>query len=141
MNEQAVAFTIPGNPVGKGRARSTASGIHYTPDKTRNHEAFVKMIAKQAMFSNPPMKGACAVEIRVNVTIPKSTSNKKRDLMLRGFIRPTKRPDNDNIEKAINDAMNGIVFDDDVQIVDNHTTKWYSEFSETTVFVREVAQC
>jgi Holliday junction resolvase RusA-like endonuclease len=141
MNERTVIFTIPGDPVGKGRARSTNAGIHYTPQKTRNYEAFVKMLAVEAMRGEKPIEGACAVEILVKVAMPKSTSKKNRDLMLRDFIRPTKKPDNDNIEKAINDAMNGVVFTDDVQIVDNHTVKTYSDYPETTVYVRELEKC
>lgn len=136
-----ISFTIPSNPVGKGRARSTASGIHYTPAKTRNYEAFVKMLAVEAMLGDPPLTGACSVDIYVDVAIPQSASKKKRDLMLRGFIRPTKKPDNDNIEKAINDSMNGIVFVDDVQIVENHTIKKYAAVAETRVYVREFEQC
>jgi len=140
-SNKPIVFTIPGNPVGKGRARSTASGIHYTPEKTRNYEAFVKMLAVEAMKGRTPIEGACVALIGVDYPIPKSTSKKIAEKMVKGFVRPTKKPDIDNIVKAIFDSCNGVVFLDDSQVVDVHVFKAYSETAKTFVSISEIELC
>ena len=42
-------------------------------------------------------------------------------------MRPAKTPDNDNIEKIIYDVLNGVVYNDDSQIVENTTKKFYNQ--------------
>jgi Holliday junction resolvase RusA-like endonuclease len=113
------------------------SGIHYTPEKTRNYEAFVKMLAVEAMKGNKPIEGACTALISVYYPIPKSTSKKKALQMIDGKIYPTKKPDIDNIVKAIFDAMNGIVFIDDSQVVSLSVHKIYESQAETIVWISE----
>ena len=48
--------------------------------------------------------------------IPKYASKKTKELMINGYIFPTKKPDGDNIIKAILDALNGVAYRDDSQI-------------------------
>ena len=48
---------------------------------------------------------------------PKSISKKKRAEMLEGKIWPAKKPDSDNIAKVVLDALNGIAYHDDTQII------------------------
>jgi Holliday junction resolvase RusA-like endonuclease len=59
-------------------------------------------------------------------TIPKSASKKKRLLMEKGEIRPTKKPDIDNVVKVYADALNEIAYHDDTQIVSLVCEKYYS---------------
>ena len=47
--------------------------------------------------------------------------------MLTGNLRPTKKPDLDNVAKIILDSLNKIAYDDDSQIVDLHIRKYYSD--------------
>jgi Holliday junction resolvase RusA-like endonuclease len=51
--------------------------------------------------------------------------------------RPTKKPDADNICKAVCDAMNGIVYKDDAQVVSLHFTKRYNTIASIHVCVKE----
>jgi len=47
-----ISFTIPGEPVAKGRARSCVRNghiAHYTPEKTALYENLVRLAAQQAM--------------------------------------------------------------------------------------------
>jgi Holliday junction resolvase RusA-like endonuclease len=70
--------------------------------------------------------------------VPKSYSKKRTEACLSGLERPTKKPDWDNVAKSICDAMNGIVYQDDTQIVDAYVTKVYSANSGVDVGVKEI---
>lgn len=65
-------------------------------------------------------------------------SKKKRAAMLAGEILPTKKPDYDNIEKIISDALNGVAFYDDAQIVSSGLIKVYGEIPRVEVEIRAV---
>ena len=59
-----VAFTIPGEPIGKGRPRF-GNGRTYTPARTRAYEAAIASAAQTAVYRAgiAPFRGACAVEV------------------------------------------------------------------------------
>lgn len=69
--------------------------------------------------------------------IPKSTSKKKHKLMLFKALRPTKKPDIDNIAKAVLDSINRIAYKDDSQIVDLQVRKFYSENPRVVVTIQK----
>lgn len=135
-----VIFTVEGNPVAKGRPRFAKRGKFvqtYTPKKTKDYEDLVKESASQAMGSNELLDTPIKVFIHIRMPIPKSVSKKMRQDCLDQLIRPTKKPDWDNVAKAITDACNGIVYVDDCQIVDAHVTKRYSDEAGVDVIVME----
>ena len=78
------------------------------------------------------------IRIFAYYSIPKSTSKKKRELMLAGKIRPTKKPDFDNIAKIICDSLNGIAYQDDKLIVDGMFRKFYSEQPRVEVKILQI---
>lgn len=125
-----------GEPMGKQRPRVTRHHT-YTPAKTVNFETALKL---QYMNTNKhkPVDGAVRMEIYAYFKIPKSISNKKRLLMIAHKIRPTKKPDFDNIAKIVGDALNGIAYLDDKQIVDGKITKWYSDQPRIEVYLEKV---
>lgn len=125
-----LAFTVPGEPQGKGRARIGKVGGFsrlFTPAKTLAYEGLVAQLAQQAMAGSPLFDGPVAMECDLLFSVPRSASKKARADMLAGTLRPTKKPDADNVLKAICDGMNGIVWRDDVQAVDIRLTKRYAE--------------
>jgi Holliday junction resolvase RusA-like endonuclease len=61
------------------------------------------------------------------MTIPKSKSKKFRKAAMEGEERPTKKPDLSNIVKGVEDALNGVLYKDDSQIVNLSMEKYYSE--------------
>ncbi len=125
-----LAFTIPGEPQGKGRAKIVRIGGFSrmaTPAKTVAYEGLVAMAAQQAMDGRQPFAGACAVEVECIFAMPKSMSKKHRVEALAGRMRPTKKPDGDNVLKAVCDGINGVVWVDDVQAVDSRVIKRYGE--------------
>ena len=62
-------------------------------------------------------------------------SKKKRTAAFAGEIFPTKRPDDDNICKLCADALNGIGYHDDAQIVDLRIIKKYGESNEMKIIL------
>lgn len=88
---------------------------------------------------HPPVEFPCYVEIRITHSIPASWSKKKQDQARAGDIYPVKKPDADNVMKAIYDAMNGIVWKDDVQAVRNFVYKIYGLEPGVYVSVEPIA--
>jgi Holliday junction resolvase RusA-like endonuclease len=138
----ALNFTVPGNPVGKGRPRVARRGWFarmYTPEKTASYESLVKMAGHQAMAGRDLFTEAVAVTLDVWVPIPASWSQRKQTQAIDGAIRPTTKPDLDNVAKAIFDGLNGIAWKDDVQVVRAVVTKRYSTTPRVDVSISHVA--
>lgn len=131
---RSISFSVPGEPVGKGRPRFTRTGHPYTPGKTESYESLVRLAYGECGMVFP--KG---VPVRVKITayfgIPKSASKKRRAVMMAGGIVPTKKPDFDNIQKIICDALNGVAYHDDSQIVKADIEKVYSTTPRVEVTV------
>lgn len=127
-----VIFTVPGEPQGKARAR-TCGGHTYTPEKTVLYENLIKTeYARQCgnrKFSILSDGTAQPVAVRIEAVygIPKSYSKKKRERALNGELAPTKKPDADNIAKVVCDALNGVAYVDDTQVVDLRVFKRFGE--------------
>lgn len=150
-----IEFFIPGQPVAKARARTspiyrrdgsvvTAKNgrvvmSSYTPKKTENYENRVAAAAHKAMQGLPPLTVPVALEIEIGLEVPASWSAKKRLACYALNVGATKKPDMDNIEKAVIDGMNAIVFDDDARVVRKFTQKQYAERPGVTVRVRLLA--
>lgn len=120
-------FTIPGEPKGKGRPRLGRSGHAYTPHDTATYENLVKVCFREAYPDQKPIEPGVQIEclILAFYGVPKSASKKKHHDMLNGEIRPMKKPDADNVIKIVCDALNGIAYHDDSQIVRVTLSKWY----------------
>jgi Holliday junction resolvase RusA-like endonuclease len=135
-----IFFTVP-QVSGKGRPRFARQGTFvktYTDAKTLTYEKSIHTYAKQAMGSTSPLIGAVAAYLHIGVPIPPSYSKTRQKACIEGLERPTKKPDIDNIVKAILDGMNGIVYLDDKQVVDLHLTKVYSSKEGIDIMVKEI---
>ncbi|MDB8554089.1 RusA family crossover junction endodeoxyribonuclease [Turicibacter sanguinis] len=119
-------FKIPGKVQAKQRPRLSKGRI-YTPQPTVNYENYVKWCYSDYanQYGLKPIQGAIKAEIEVFMPIAKSDSKKKKEAKLSGKIRPTVKPDNDNIAKSVLDALNGLAYVDDKQIVDLKVDKYY----------------
>lgn len=136
MSEERRGFRvfIPGKA--QGWQRAGRNGNHYyTKDETRAAENEIGWAAR-THWKGPPSSHPFRVHVRVYVEPPKSWRGKKAEYVM-GCPAMVK-PDNDNIEKAVWDAMTGIVFLDDKQITDNSCTKKYGRPAGVVITVKEM---
>lgn len=135
-----ISFIIPVAPVAKGRARSYRRGNHighYTPKKTSDYESFVRDIAVEIMLGKRIIDVPVYMIATFYLPIPKSWSKKKRKMALDGDLMPTSKPDCSNYIKSIEDALNGVIYKDDSQIVDVYARKRYSERPRAEVSIHD----
>lgn len=127
-------FEIIGQPTGKARPRVTRWGTHNT-EKTVLYENLVKISYQEQCgeYTEKPLE----VYITVLYDIPKSTPKKNIPLMLDGRLTPCKKPDIDNIAKIILDALNGVAYKDDTQVISLRIDKHYSEQAKVIVNINE----
>lgn len=130
-----IRFFVPGQPVGKGRARFTKKGHSYTPEKTRSYEAQVSYQAHLAMDGSALFDGPVGIVVTALMQAPKKPSKALKDALAMDRAWHTGRPDGDNIIKAAADAMNGIVFRDDAQVARCSFTKKYSDTPGLHIYV------
>jgi len=136
-----IQFVVPGQPVAKGRHKTARRGkslTHYTPEKTANYESLVAHAGHIAMAGRSLIAGPVSMEIDIRLQIPQSWSKKKQQQAADGLIAATKKPDCSNVLKAIEDGMNGVVYNDDTQIVKSSQSKRYAETPGVVVIVREL---
>lgn len=130
-----IFFEVPGKPQGKARARTTKFGT-YTPEKTVLYENLIKVCYRQVSdyLSDKPLH----ITIEAVYEPVKSASKAQREAMLSGLIKPTKKPDIDNIAKVVLDALNGVAYKDDTQVIELDLIKSYGPFAKLNLIVREV---
>ena len=131
-------FVIDGKVKAKQSARFTFKGVKYTNQDVIDYANWVKLCFKQAYpdFNPSVLEGFhLYVTIRAYFKMPTSFSKKKRYMASVGFIRPTVKPDWDNIPKNICDALNGIAYPDDRAIVRGSCHKDYADKEYTTVHI------
>ena len=121
---------INGMPQGKGRPRFTKQGRTYTPQKTRRYEEAVRGAAMLAARAQGFVKHDDDTPLEACISawfpIPASWPKKKREAARSGALYPVVKPDADNIAKAVLDALNGIAFHDDRQVVSCTVRKRYT---------------
>lgn len=104
---------------GQGRPRFAGHAYETKPDRE-----WKKLIASeyQDQCQGMVFHGAIAVRIDVHGKLPKREKIPSPNLV---------KPDVDNIAKAVLDALNGIAYDDDSQVVELTVKKWNRTSRET----------
>lgn len=126
--------------VAKERARSGRGGTHhYTPEATRAFEKKIKQLAKDRMKELKLTRFYRGLVIYLEVTddIPPDWPWWMKRLATNNMIFDMTGGDLDNREKAILDAFNRVVFDDDRQVVQVYK---FRHFGDTTGFKIQVFQ-
>lgn len=136
-----VTFVIKGIPKVKKRPVFSTQGGKvrtYTPKITATYENLVKLKAEK-QFKHP-LDGSISLAIRFYLPRPKRLIWKRRPMP---EVYSDKRPDIDNLAKAVIDGLNGIAFRDDGQIADLHVTKKFhagDDEPKTIVMVNNVKE-
>ena len=132
-----VEFTVEGMAKGKERPRVARVNGHthaYTPKTTKDYEQQVKAAYPGFKYDDDAY---LSVFIVAYYPTPKASKIRTR-MMLSGRLRPTRRPDLDNIAKSICDALNGTAYKDDSQIIRLTVEKWYSTYPRVEVRIEDV---
>ena len=137
MQQGDIRLVIPGEPVAKGRPRFY-NGHTITPAKTLNYETLIKELYIAAGLPRM-LDGELKIEMAAYFTIPKSASKKARERMQSGEVHPTKKPDVDNLLKVI-DALNGIAWHDDSQVVQAKVAKHYADEPRMEITITQEAR-
>lgn len=136
---RSVTIELFGLPRGKGRPRFVrATGNAYTPQTTRSYEAALRYAAQVKMAGKAWLEGPLRIEALFAFPVPASWPNKRRADALAGLVRPTGKPDIDNLIKSLGDAFNGVVWRDDSQVVSAQVAKRYSDHPRLWVQVEAV---
>lgn len=111
-----IAFEVPGVPVAQPRVKATAFGGHarvYTPKTADVYKASVAIACQSVHGDQPPCDGPLEVFIEFVLPRPKAMIWKSRPMP---SVRHDKKPDIDNLAKAVLDSLGGIAWRDDSQI-------------------------
>lgn len=133
-----MTITIPGIPIAKKRPRFARKGkfvMTYNPQETEEGR-FLFEVQKQ--WNQVPIESPLRVKCYFGMPIPKGTSGKKFEAMIKHEIRHTKRPDISNLVKFVEDCLNSVVWKDDSQIVYLAGEKFYSEEPKTVIMIEQV---
>lgn len=129
-------FNIFGQPKGQGRPRARMNGFHasvYKDKQSRFYETFIadtilRNNSKAIYFTHDDYKSGLELEIDCYFSVPSSYSKKKQNDCFAGLISHTKKPDLDNVVKAVLDGitLSGL-WDDDSIVVSINATKKYTQ--------------
>ena len=140
-----LSIIIPGGPIGKQRARTFYDPrvhrvVSKTPRKTVTQESFIKAVFAQKYPGHVPLEGPLEMDLLIYFPIVKSASKKRQADMLAGRELPTKKPDSKNILGLAEDALNGLAYVDDCQIVSHMIAKRYAKAPRIEINVRPVGE-
>ena len=132
-----INITLPITPVPKGRPRFARAGKFiktYTPYETKKFEQQVLLLSKRSK-PKEPLQGALSVGLYFYMPIPKVMRGEDLEKAMKELLYHTKKPDCDNLAKAILDAFNGVFWIDDSQIASLVIKKVYSKDPRINVFI------
>ena len=139
---KTITFTVPGKPQGKARPRVVRQGgfsRSFTPEKTVLYENWIRTCYQRAAGDYRfPDDAPLELSVTAVFPVPQSYSRRRKAGCLSGFIRPTGKPDCDNIAKSVADALNGVAYRDDSRVCKLLVVKKYGEAEGLQVTVREI---
>ena len=131
--QRAIAFTIPGDPVGWARARSNGK-VRFTAPKQSASLEQIGLLAKSAMQGRVLLTGPVAVAMHVTFAYPASWPKRRRE----AHWYHTSKPDLDNLAKQVCDGISGIAFKDDAQVSSLECAKTYGDAPSVEVKIESL---
>ena len=133
-----IIFNIEPVEQARPRATKTWKGIRlYDPKKVSTYKKQLGMMCK-FQYKDKPLAGPLIVSLKFYRHIQSSISKKERELRITGAHRPIVKPDTDNYIKSTLDGLNGLLWEDDNQIVKIVAEKYYSEQPRVEIEVEEL---
>lgn len=135
-------LTFEIEPVEQARPRATrmGKGIRlYDPKKVSVYKKQLAMMCK-FQYKDKPLTGPLIVSLKFYRQVQSSVSKKERELRLSGIHRPIVKPDTDNYIKSTLDGLNGLLWEDDNQIVKIVAEKYYSDRPRIEIEVERLEQ-
>ena len=136
MESVILDVRIFGEPVAQGRARARvfqhAGAPRVSMYDPANSRDWKHTVLAQVLPSKPAVPVEGALVMHVTFLLPRPVSLPKRER------HPVKRPDLSNLLKAVEDALKGIVYRDDSQIVRLHVEKRYDPAPGVHIVVERV---
>jgi Holliday junction resolvase RusA-like endonuclease len=120
-------FIIEGKAIAKQRPRSSRNGHFYTPKNTKDFEKKVGLCYKA-------IRGKNLLDKPVSIAI---TFYEKKPKKCKSVFPIKRTGDIDNKAKCILDALNGIAYNDDCQVVELSLIKSYADKDFTKVLIDE----
>ena len=122
-----MVFYVEGNPKGKARPRFTNQGGFARAYQTKADKEWEEKIRTAFLDAGgTKIDGFCSVDIKARFGIPKSYTKKEKQHILAHNEPYTKKPDIDNIIKSVLDALNGVAYEDDKQVIKVKCVKSYA---------------
>jgi len=134
-----IIFSIPGRPTAWMRAGSSGER-RFTPKKMKVAKQAISTECRRAMGTQGPITGPVRIQMMAIYAIPASWSPALKEAAQRGEIFHVSRPDLDNLEKNLLDALNGIAFMDDCQVAELMCRKRYGHPERTDVTIWHIEQ-
>ena len=140
-----IQFTVEGRPQAQGRPRVAYRGgrvILYDPTSSR---AYKQLVATTGKINAPEKLLECDLicTIKIYREVPKSFSKKKKVAALNGTLRPETKPDLKNYIAGIEDALEGVIYKNDSQIVGYGvgTGKYYGSPARVEIKIEKRVNC
>jgi Holliday junction resolvase RusA-like endonuclease len=137
---ESISFQVRAEPKGQPRAKASRAGGFirmYTPPTADSFKAAVQAAAIEAGLLNKNLEGPIALRLVFRMPRPKShfgTGKNSSKLKDKAAYWHTTKPDLDNIEKALKDALSDIrAWRDDCQVCDVQKSKIYVEGMDAPV--------
>lgn len=133
-------FTFEIEPTPQLRPRVSSLGGYvrvYDPPKVKNFKSILRSLAS-SQYTRPPLLGALSVSLTFYRPVQKSISKTERERRLSNESKPVVKPDTDNYIKSTLDALNGVLWHDDAQIVKLVSEKRYGESGKIVISVKPV---
>lgn len=134
------SFIFDGHVMPMQRPRVTRSGMSYIPKETQKSKRAIARAFKNMCGDVDPFDGPVAVSITIYRTMTKALAKKVdvatrhgSELDLSWFLAPTK-PDLDNQIKTVLDALEGLAYINDSQVVDIRAHKLYTTYDDGTEY-------
>lgn len=129
-----IHFTIDGPVQPQGRPRF-GNGRAYDPKSSRDYKRHVQQVGLDYVLDQL-IETAIELHIDVYWRRPKKYSKKKELLQFKDELRPTTKPDLDNLAKGIKDGLTGVIWKDDSQIVSLYLHKHYCDVPRAEIKIR-----